>query len=81
MVFQLRFSSFNSSVHLTSDFLAGRILFFCSWLWGVYILVFQEYGILCTKVKCLKNHLQVGFLFLVICCIDTPSLSRHYICL
>ena len=32
MVFQSRFSSF-SSVHLTSDFLAGRILFFCSKLY------------------------------------------------
>ena len=34
MVFQSRFSSLNCSVHLTSDFLAGRILFFCSKLYA-----------------------------------------------
>ena len=38
MVFQSRFSSLNSSVHLTSDFLAGRILFFCSKLY-TYVFV------------------------------------------
>ena len=36
--FQSRFSSLNCSVHFTSDFFSGRILFFCSKLY-TYLLV------------------------------------------
>ena len=38
MVLKSRFSSLNYSVHLTSDFMAGRILFFCSKLY-TYLFV------------------------------------------